>query len=33
MSTSMVIFEARSTSGSIDDGRSLGGDLQRRRSP
>jgi hypothetical protein len=33
MSTSMVGFEAGSTSGSINDGRSLGGELQRRRSP
>jgi len=33
MSTSMVGFEAGSASGSIDDGRSLGGELQRRRSP
>ncbi len=32
MSTSMVVFEARSTSGSIDDGRSLGREFQRRRS-
>ncbi|CAM6022617.1 unnamed protein product [Sphagnum balticum] len=33
MSTSMVVFEVGSTSGSIDDGRSPIGELQRRRSP